>query len=141
MSGKVQRTLWAAMSIGVLLLAGLLNVAWFSRIKSKEARPGEMDRAGHGIVRIAVTEKRALVVVTPLWAEASTENAKGLFGALAAMNVEQAVVQLADGRPVGIIDVAKKRAFLTAVLPATAPTPPRPPKHDAKPDGGVAGTP
>ena len=68
--------------LAVLFVAGLANVLYFSRVRSKEARPGEMDQAGHGIVRIAISGKRALVQVTPLWAEHPADNWRPLAAAL-----------------------------------------------------------
>ena len=121
---KKKRTALIVGLLAVLFVAGLLNVAYFSRVHSKEARPGEMDQAGHGIVRIAISGKRALVVVTPLWAEHPAENWRPLAAALGKMGVEQAVVQLADGKPLGAIDVVENKPFLvTGVKPSPAAPP------------------
>jgi hypothetical protein len=109
--------LWLAVSAS-LFAAGLANAFYFSRTRPREVSAAQMERAGQGVVSIVVSEKSALVKVTPLWAEHTTENARTLSAALAAMHVERAMVEVQDGRPLGGLDVIKGRAFLTTLQAA-----------------------
>jgi hypothetical protein len=115
--------LWLAVSAS-LFAAGLANAFYFSRTRPREVSAAQVERAGQGVVSIVVSEKSALVRVTPQWAEHTKENAGTLTAALAAMRIERAMVEVQDGRPLGGLDLIKGRAFLTtlqAADPLTGP--------------------
>lgn len=112
-----------ALIVLLVALAGALSYAiYFSVPRHRQI---DSAAAGPGVERIDASGAAARVTITPAWVDTSAAGVPRLVAVLREGGVNRAVLTLADGTPMGIVDVVAGKA---SGLPAPRSPPPEPPR-------------
>jgi hypothetical protein len=125
-----RRSRWLLISLGVLALSAA-NAFYFAQPHPTGAKLTALEQAGRGVVSITTAKNRAIVAVQPNWLDQGDGVRQKLAQVLLEMKIEQAILTLPDGRPVGTL--MPKTGRLNLVIPGKAAQPAAPPPQQPAP--------